>query len=119
MSPLAALVFILNIAADALGHLTYKFAAKGTEELETKAYWRHMLLHPWIWIGVGFHTAEFFLWIAFLALVPLSSAVMFGSVNVVVLMLAGRLIYDERISPWRAAGMILICLGITFVGLGE
>ena len=119
MSPMVLLVLFLNVLTDTVGHMSYKFAAKGSEGMTTVQYWKHVLLHPWMWIGIAFHTAEFFLWIAFLSMVPLAVGVMLGSVNVVVLMILGRIMYGERINIWRFWGMTLVCLGIIAVGLGE
>ncbi len=61
---------------------------------------------------------EFLAWAAFLSLVPLSRGVLLGSVNILALMLAGRLFFGERLTPLRVAGMGLIGLGVAVVGVG-
>ena len=43
---------------------------------------------------------------------------MLGSFNIVVLMIAGRLMFKERLTPWRVAGISLITLGVILVGFG-
>ena len=35
----------------------------------------------WVWVGVSAFAAEFLLWLAFLSLVPLSLAVLVGSID--------------------------------------
>lgn len=55
---------------------------------------------------------------AFLSQVELSVGVMLGSFNIVVIMLAGRLFFKEKLTRWRVAGISLITLGVAIVGVG-
>jgi drug/metabolite transporter (DMT)-like permease len=55
---------------------------------------------------------------AFLSQVPLSTGVMLGSFNIVILMIAGRLMFKERLTPWRITGISCITLGVILVGVG-
>ena len=71
---------------------------------------------PGIWLGVICYVFEFVLWLAFLTLVPLSVGVMLGSTNIVVIMVAGRFLFKERLSKWRLIGIMLIACGVTVVG---
>ena len=57
-------------------------------------------------------------WLALLSLVPLSYAMLIGSINVVVLMLAGKWLFHERLDRMRVAGMWLIALGVALAGAG-
>ncbi|MOA43056.1 4-amino-4-deoxy-L-arabinose-phosphoundecaprenol flippase subunit ArnE [compost metagenome] len=61
---------------------------------------------------------EFVAWIAFLSLVPLSQGVLLGSINIVALMVAGRLLFRERLTPLRVTGMLLVSAGVAVVGAG-
>lgn len=77
-----------------------------------------MATRPWLWAGMTCFAIQFFCWLAFLSLVPLSRGVLLGSINIVVLMLAGRILFAERLSRWRVVGIALIGLGVAVVGLG-
>jgi drug/metabolite transporter (DMT)-like permease len=57
-------------------------------------------------------------WIAFLSLVPLSDGVLLGSINIVAVMVAGRLLFGERLTGLRVAGILLVSLGVAVVGAG-
>jgi multidrug transporter EmrE-like cation transporter len=43
---------------------------------------------------------------------------MLGSINIVVILIAGRLFFNEKLTRNRLIGVILISLGVTVVGLG-
>lgn len=118
MTALALLLWILNMSMDTFGHLAFKAAAVQGIDLNFVSYWKHMARRPWLWAGVICYVCEFFVWAAFLSQVPLAVGVMLGSFNIVVLMIAGRLMFKERLTPWRVAGISLITLGVILVGLG-
>ena len=80
--------------------------------------WRRRAAGRGLWLGVACFAAEFVCWLAFLSLVPLSKGVLLGSINIVAIMLAGRLLFGERLSRWRVAGIALITIGVCLVGLG-
>lgn len=118
MSALAVFFWVLNACFDAVGQLSFKAAAQADAEGVGRAYWLAMARRPWLWTGIVCFGAEFLVWLAFLSLVPLSEGVLLGTVNVVILMLAGRLLFAERLTRWRLAGMALVALGVTLVGAG-
>jgi len=118
MTTLAVLLWILNMSMDTFGHLAFKAAAVHGVELDTLGHWKHMARRPWLWAGIACYACEFFVWAAFLSQVPLAAGVMLGSFNIVLLMIAGRLMFKERLTPWRVAGISCITLGVILVGLG-
>ncbi|MCL1980786.1 MAG: EamA family transporter [Proteobacteria bacterium] len=118
MTALAVLLWLLNMSMDTFGHLAFKAAAGHGLDLDTFSHWKHLARSPWLWAGVVCYFCEFFVWAAFLSQVPLAAGVMLGSINIVVLMLAGRLMFRERLTPWRVAGILLITGGVALVGLG-
>ena len=77
-----------------------------------------MLSRPVLWLGIACFVFEFLAWLALLSLVPLSYAMLIGSINVVVLMLAGKWLFHERLDKMRVAGMWLIALGVALAGAG-
>jgi drug/metabolite transporter (DMT)-like permease len=115
MSSQALFFWIANIILDTAGHLAFKSAAltKGENELER---WKEMLRSPRLWIGIACFGLEFAVWFALLSLIPLSQAVLIGSINIVVVMLAGRLFFRERLDRLRVAGMSLIAVGVALAG---
>jgi drug/metabolite transporter (DMT)-like permease len=118
MSTTAIALWLLTIALDAGGQLTFKAAAGDPNGASGLAQWRHMGRLPWMWIGITCYVFEFILWLAFLSLVPLSVCVLMASINIVVVMIAGRIVFAERITPLRLASIALIAIGVATVGLG-
>jgi drug/metabolite transporter (DMT)-like permease len=112
---MAIALWVLNIFVDTVGHLSFK-AAASTGKTTERQRWRHMLGSMSLWIGVGCFALEFAVWFALLSLIPLSQAVLVGSINVVVVMLAGRLLFGERLDGLRIAGMSLIAAGVALAG---
>jgi drug/metabolite transporter (DMT)-like permease len=117
MSRIAILLWITNIVLDTVGHLAFKFAAISEHESEWQR-WRHMASNPPLWLGVACFALEFVVWLALLSVLPLSLAMLIGSINIVLVMLAGRLFFRERLDPMRLAGMALIALGVALAGAG-
>lgn len=136
MSLFAIILWLLNISVDTLGQLTFKFAAvdadkkvssehnnnnnnNSNNKADNFAYWKQLLLRPYIWLGVLFYIAEFVVWLCFLSQVELSVGVMLGSINIVILMLLGRIFFAEALSFWRVLGILLISIGVAVVGFGS
>ncbi len=117
LPPLAVLLWVLNAVFDTAGQLALKAAAVDPRAGDGLARWRFMAARPWLWLGVGCFTLEFGLWLAFLSLVPLSDGVLLGSINIVVVMLVGRVLFAEHLSRLRVAGIVLISAGVAVVGL--
>jgi len=117
MSRLAVLLWIANILLDTSGHLAFKFAAMSEHDSEWLR-WRHMATTPALWLGMACFVMEFVVWLALLSVLPLSLAMLIGSINVVLVMLAGRWFFRERLDPMRVAGMTLIALGVALAGAG-
>lgn len=117
MSPLVITLWLVNILLDTGGQLAFKAAAADPDAGEGIARWKHMLRRPWLGLGIACYVLEFIAWIAFLSLVPLSRGVLLGSINIVALMLAGRLLFKERLTRLRVTGMLLVCLGVALVGV--
>ena len=115
MSAAALFFWILNAVLDTAGHLALKSAAVTEHETEWSR-WKIMLALPVMWLGLGCFVLEFFAWLALLSLIPLSLAVLIGSINIVVVMLAGKLLFHERLDRMRVAGMWLISMGVAMAG---
>lgn len=119
MSQLAILFWILTVLIETFGQLMFKAAAYKSAHFNGIKHWQHMLSRPWIWLGIACYILQIVLWLAFLSLVELSSGMMLVSINIVVIMIVGRVWFKEKITPWRLAGISLITTGVLIVGLGS
>lgn len=117
MSPLVIVLWIANVFFDTLGQIAFKYAATAPNNREGWHYWLDLFRNFWLWIGVGSYLAEFFLWLAFLSLVPLSQGILLGSINIIAVMIVGRILFRELLTPYRIIGMAFITAGVIFVGL--
>lgn len=115
MSNLALLLWLVNMLCDTGGQLAFKQAAGA--EGDGLARWRAMAAKPWIWIGVACYAGEFVAWMAFLSIVPLSEGILLGSINIILVMVAGRVLFKEKLSRLRVAGIFLIAAGVSIVGV--
>ena len=52
-----------------------------------------------------------------LSVLSLSQGVLLGAINMVSIVIAGRLIFKEKLDRIRLLGMALITLGVIFVGI--
>ena len=118
MSALAFVLWAINMGVDTGGQLSFKMAASQSEGLGLAQHWKRMLARPWIWLGIFCYVCEFFVWMAFISEMPLSSAIMLGSINIVAIMIAGRVLFRETLTPLRVSGILFITLGVAVVGLG-
>lgn len=117
MTPLVITLWVLNVLVDSGGQLALKAAAADPRAGEGARRWRRMAGRPWLWLGLGCYVLEFVLWLAFLSLVPLSDGVLLASINTVVIMLLGRALFGERLTPMRVLGILLISVGVGIVSL--
>lgn len=118
MSGLVVALWLANVVMDTTGQLAFKAAATAPGAAEGLARWRAMAAGPWLWLGVACYVFEFLAWIAFLSLVPLSDGVLLGSINIVAVMVAGRLLFGEKLTGLRVAGILLVSAGVAVVGVG-
>lgn len=116
MSPLVVSLWLLNLALDTAGQLAFKAAAAQAERRGLDTW--GMVRLPGVWFGIACYVLEFFAWLGFLSLVPLSQAVLMAAANVVTVTLAGRLLFGEATSPLRGAGVAMIAAGVALVGWG-
>jgi len=117
MSPLVVALWILNLLFDSVGQLVFKAAAVDPKAGEGRNRWRGMASRPWLWIGIVCYGLEFVLWLAFISLVPLSDGVLLGSISIVIVMLLGRVVFRERLTPLRVLGILLVSVGVAVVSL--
>ncbi len=117
MTPTLFLLWLSTIVFDTCGQLMFKAAARKEHPGQGWAYWRFILGQPLILAGILCYLLVFLLWLAFLAAVPLALAILLSSINIITLMLAGHWLFDERLTPWRVVGMLLVAAGVTLSGV--
>ena len=110
-------LWLLHSVLDTGGQLAFKAAAGDPAAGDGLARWKHMASRPWLWLGVSCYVFEFLVWIAFLSLIPLSEGVLLGSINIVAIMVAGRFLFNEKLTRMRVIGIALVTLGVTIVGV--
>ena len=118
MPRLAIFLWIANVCLDTCGRVAFKAAAAsraGDRKAET-GRWSRMLRSAPLWFGVFCFGLEFVAWLALLSLIPLSQAVLIGSINIVTVAIAGNLLFRERMRPLRLAGIALIAVGVGLAG---
>ena len=116
MSSLALCLWIGSVLLDTTGRLAFKSAAMtGSVEGEWQR-WKAMLRSPALWAGILCFCLEFVVWLALLSLIPLSQAILIGSINIVAVALAGRMFFRERLDATRIAGFALITIGVALAG---
>ena len=112
-------LWLTNLLLDTVGQLAFKVASSQPSRDDTPLqHWRAMLGRPWIWLGVACYSVEFFTWLAFLTLMPLSVAVLLATVNIATVAVAGWWFLGERAGGWRVAGIALVAFGAALVGAG-
>ena len=118
MSPLAWLLLAGVLATSTAGQLFFKGAAVRADRAGNDAQWDAMVRDPLLWFGIATYVVEFLLWLAFLSVVPLWQGVMVASIDILMVMLGGRVFFGEQITPQRVLAISLIALGVVLVGLG-
>jgi drug/metabolite transporter (DMT)-like permease len=118
VSPFVTLVWLMNLLADTIGQLSFKAASRGADHLDGLAHWRSLLVQPLLWLGLAAFASEFLLWLALLSLIPLSQAVLVGCINIIGVMVGGRLFFGERLTLPRTSALVLIAVGVGLVGWG-
>ncbi|MDF7666282.1 EamA family transporter [Orbaceae bacterium ESL0727] len=117
MSILIITLWLINIACDTGGQVAFKYAAITSRHKQGTHYWRQLFGNYWLWCGFAAYFIGFLFWLAFLSLVPLSQAILLGSFNIIAVMLAGRILFKEHITPFRLIGILFITSGVILVGM--
>lgn len=118
LSSLAIFIWIINVVCDTVGHVALKFAATAEDtSVNEWERWKAMLSNIPLWVGIICFCLEFVVWLAFLSVLSLSQGVLLGAINMVSIVVAGKLIFKERLDSMRIIGILLITLGVVFVGV--
>jgi drug/metabolite transporter (DMT)-like permease len=118
MSPFATLLLAILLVSTTAGQLLFKAASLRAQATKSRGRWWSLAREPGVWIGIFIYGFDFVVWLAFLSFVPLWQAVMVANLDIVLVMLCGRLFFGERLSRPRVIGVSLITIGVITVGYG-
>ena len=119
MSLFATMLLVAVLVGNTAGQLCLKAASlRTTSDEGSPTYWRQLAMQPIMWLGVLLYLLEFLVWLAFLSGVPLWQGVMVASIDILAVMLAGRVLFGEQITPPRLLAVSLIAVGVVLVGWG-
>ena len=116
MTPFATMLLAAVVIGNSCGQLMFKLAAIRAAPGDGIAYWRHLLTQPVLWSALLLYVVEFLLWLAFLSSVPLWLGVMVACIDIPVVMVLGRVVFGEGITPPRLLAISLIAVGVLLVG---
>ena len=116
-------IILAAIAFSATGELFLKHGMNqvGVLSLQPKLFfntlWRAFNT-PYVLVGFIFAFLASILWLAVLSRVPLSWAYPMLSLTYVVIVVTSWLILGEHLSPYRIAGVLVICSGVAIIFRG-
>jgi len=73
----------------------------------------------YVLIGIGIYILSTVLWLWVLSRVPLSFAYPCISVSYIIIIIAGKWVFRERIDAWKIAAIVLILAGVVALGFSE
>lgn len=73
----------------------------------------------WMWIGVALMAVAFFALLGALSLENVSFVVPVTALSYAAGTLGGKIFLGETVTPKRWAGILLVCVGVTLVVLGQ
>ena len=73
----------------------------------------------WMWIGISMMALAFFSLLAVLSIENVSFVVPVTALNYAAGALGGKFFLEERVTPRRWAGVLLVCVGVTLVWIGK
>lgn len=118
MSPLALVLLAVVLIGNSAGQLLFKAASINAAGEGVRDHVQALLRQPFLWAGIAIYVFEFFMWLAFLALVPLWQGVMIACIDILMVMAGGRIFFGEHVTLPRAAAVSLIAVGVLLVGIG-
>lgn len=118
MSSLALLLLAAVLIGNTAGQLLFKAASLRADRAGVTAHWQALALDPVLWLALLIYVFEFFMWLAFLSVVPLWQGVMVACIDILMVMVGGRVFFGEKITGARVLAIALITVGVLLVGGG-
>ncbi len=124
-APVELLVLFIAISMGAVGQIAMKTGmnavrAKSGGDLGPiiKALPR-MFTNPAVLGGISIYVLSTVLWLWVLSRVPLSFAYPCISISYIIIIVAGKFVFRERIDGWKIAAIVLILIGVIALGFSE
>lgn len=115
MTPVLAFWFALSILTDVAGQICFKLGANRALAGGEGGVLKAQLSDRWTLIGIAIYAVEVLVWLRILSIAPLSLAYPLASLNFIGVVVASRLILKEQVGFRRAAGALLVTLGVALV----
>ena len=112
MSPFALSLLAIVLIGNTAGQLLFKAASLRASRPGRAGHWQALAFDPLLWLALLIYVFEFFMWLAFLSVVPLWQGVMVASIDILLVMLGGRIFFGETLLPTE---MPLPSLGFPFL----
>jgi drug/metabolite transporter (DMT)-like permease len=118
MSLFALLLLSVVLLGNTGGQLLFKAASLRASRPGWAEHWQALAIDPLLWLALLIYVFEFFIWLAFLSVVPLWQGVMVACVDILLVMMGGRIFFGERITAARMLAISLIAAGVLLVAGG-
>ena len=121
MTLTVVLLVAFSIVLDVIGQLCFKLGLDRLPELSggfrLSAFWGQVFNAPLLWAGIGAYVIEFFVWLEALSRAPLSLLFPLAALAYCLVVLAGRVVLKETVSPRRWLGTLVITFGVMLVAI--
>jgi hypothetical protein len=114
----ATLLLVAVLIGTSGGQLLFKAASVRGAKAGPASYWLALAIDPVLWLALAIYVAELFLYMAFLSIVPLWQGVMVVSLDLLLVMVGGRIFFGEGLTAPRVLATGLIATGVLLVGWG-
>jgi len=105
--------FLLLLAFDTLTQISFKYAALNALPVAADIAWLVRIVgHPWVYLAIGGYVGAFFTWMSLLKHAPIGPAFAASHLEVVVVMIAARFLFDEKLGWMQLIGAAAIVSGI-------
>lgn len=112
--------FLLLLSFDTMAQLCLKFVGDQALPLELSVAWvARVLGEPWILGALAGYLGAFFTWMTLLKHAPIGPAFAASHLEIVTVMGASALLFDERLHGPQLVGAALILLGIVVLAMSE
>lgn len=123
MTRAVAFGFVLvTIVFTVVGQILIKWQAMQAGPLPSSwtdrtAYFLHLILNPWIILGLLSAVVAACAWILAMTRLPINVAYPIMSLTYPLIFCLGWLLFGESLSLWRAIGVLFVLVGVAVVGI--
>jgi drug/metabolite transporter (DMT)-like permease len=124
-APVELLVLFIAISMGAVGQIAMKTgmntvrAKSGGDLGPIVSALPRMFTNPAVLGGITIYVLSTVLWLWVLSRVSLSFAYPCISISYIIIIVAGKFVFRERIDGWKIAAIVLILIGVVALGFSE